>query len=245
MAKRTLGKIHHARWVTLALRINFLHIPSAELFRLCWFVINVYSLLWFTAKRNWRATEGPLVTFEAMKLINMLPADEKRIVVPVFQRGFGNWAHSEQLLLACLSSDDADIRSRAVAKIIQIRDSVGMEPKKKKKKVGVRIFKIPTFIFNAKDFTSMINWEDEQMTEPPYTMQFNNEELRQFETRPLILNVPSNSQFVERHIRVITENGRRAATPVLRDGLAHATMAHRQLRGKKETKADFSRVTPS
>ena len=72
----------------------------------------------------------------------------------------------------------------------------------------------------------MINWEDEQMTEPPYTMQFNNEELRQFETTPLILNVPSNSQFVERHIRVIAENGKRAATPVLRDGLAHATMRY-------------------
>ena len=105
----------------------------------------------------------------------------------------------------------------------------------------MRIFKIPSFIYAAKEYRSMIDWDNEQVTEPPYTMKFTLEELRQFEDTPLKLDVPSNSQFVERHIRIITENGTRAATPILRDGLAHATIAHRQLRGKKETKADFSR----
>ena len=248
LAKRTLAGINHARWITLALRINFLFMatpePSVELFRLCWFVINIYCFLWFSAKQRWRATEAPVITFEASKLIANLPIEERRVLSPVFQRGFGHWAHCEQILLACLSSPDPDVRAWAVARIIKIRETTArpVEPtRKRKQKSGVRTFEIPSFHYDAKDFKTMIDWECEQVTEPPYTMKLSDAEIRQFESHPLKLDVPSNSQFVERHIRLITENGTRSSSATIRDGLAHATIAHRQLRGKKESKENFSK----
>ena len=54
------------------------------------------------------------------------------------------------------------------------------------------------------------------------------------------MNIPSNTQHVERCIKLITENGTRKADPVLRDGLCHATVLSRKRHPKMETKADFS-----
>ena len=204
LMKRTLGKVHHARWITLALHINFLYMtcpePSEELYRLCWFVINVYCTLWFSAKKNWRATFAPILTFEALKLIK-----EREKLCPVFQRGFGHWAHLEQVLLCCLRSDDIDLGSKGIVVILKIREGKTKHdegPKRKKKGNHASI---------------------------------------RFELHPLVLDVPSNSQHVERFIRVTTEIGTKSADSTLRDGMVHATVAHRQLRGKKESKMDFSK----
>ena len=108
--------------------------PSEELCRLAWFVVNVYSLLWFRAKKQWRATEAPAITYKAMKLITDLKAehlDENQILEPVFKRGLMHWAHSEQLLLACLADLDADVRGRAVARIIQLHHESKEPPRKR------------------------------------------------------------------------------------------------------------------
>ena len=245
LAKRTLGPVFHARWITLALRINFLYMsvasPSEELFRLAFFVINVYALLWFTAKKNWRATEAPGIAFKAMQLLNGLPVNEQRILWPVYKRGFMYWAHSEQLLLAGLASEDRDIRSQAVARILRIRDQQQQHtPAKKRKNSGtVRTFELPAPVLNAQSYWSMIDWTKEQVLEPPYLRKYTDEEVKAFEDSPLILNVPSNSQHVERLIKLITENGKHAASSTLRDGLAKATMKSRQQRPKLRTRADF------
>ena len=47
---------------------------------------------------------------------------EKKVVSPIFERGF-YWAHSENILLAMLASQEADIRAHGVAKIFAIRDA--------------------------------------------------------------------------------------------------------------------------
>ena len=244
LAKRTLGPVFHARWLTLALRINFLYMsvasPSEELFRLTWFVINVYAFLWFSAKKNWRVTEAPNIAFKAMQLINGLPLNEQRILWPVYNRGFMYWAHSEQLFLACLASENADVRAQAVARILRLREpQQPTQAKKKKTSSNVRTFELPSPVLNAPNFWSMIDWSQEQVLEPPYLRKHSDEELRAFEDTPLILDVPSNSQHVERLIKLITENGTRAATPTLRDGLTKATLRSRQQRPKLRTRADF------
>ena len=45
----TLGPLNHARWITLALRLNFLYMstadPSEEIQRLAWFVVTIYASL--------------------------------------------------------------------------------------------------------------------------------------------------------------------------------------------------------
>ena len=152
LAQRTLGPVFHARWLTLAIRVVFLYMsiaqPSEHLFRLTWFVVNIYCYLWFKAKCQWRATEAPLIAFDAMKLIDSLPDHEKLVLCPVFERGFMYWAHPEQLFLGCLASSDDDMRARAVARIIRLRHPAEAavekaNPKKRKTKSVVRIFELP------------------------------------------------------------------------------------------------------
>ena len=212
LAKRTLGPVFHARWLTLALRINFLYMstesPSEELYRLTFFVVTVYCALWFSEKKNWRATEAPGIAFNAMQLINNLPINEQRILWPVYNRGFTYWIHSEQLFLACLASENPDVRAQAVARILRLRQPEAQQPthsKKRKRSSNVRIFQLPSPVLNAPNYWSMINWNEEQVLEPLYLQKYSDSEIRAFEDTPLSLNVPSNSQHVERLIKLITE----------------------------------------
>ena len=172
----TLGPLNHARWITLALRLNYLYMstpnPSEEISRLAWFVVTIYGVIWFLAKRNWKAYQAPEIVFRVMKLIHGLPLHERRILCPVFERGFLYWMHPEQLLLGCIASDDADVRSRAVARVIQIRStrsesSKVVVGKKRGRKPAVRVLELPNPVYSAKDFTTMIDWNESQVTEPP------------------------------------------------------------------------------
>lgn len=212
--------------------------PSEELYRLAWFVINIYGFLWFNAKYRWRATQAPIIAFEAMKLIHGLPKHEKLVLAPVFERGFSYWAHSEQLLLACLASDDSDVRARAVARILRLRHAPAAS--QKSKKIAVRVFENPIPVYTATHFSSMIDWSKEQILEPPFLRKHSDDDIKAFESAPLILDVPGNTQFLERFIKLITEKGTCAASPTIRDGLSKATLRNRRSQSKLETKADFS-----
>ena len=122
-----------------AIRINMLYMsttsPSTELVRLTHFVLCIYSHLWFESRLRWKATEAPLLYFKAMRLIAALPTQEKKVVLPTFERGF-YWAHSENILLAMLASQEADIRARGVAKIFAIRDAEKLSGDREKQGKG-------------------------------------------------------------------------------------------------------------
>ena len=230
----TLGPLNHARWITLAVRLNYLYMstpnPSEEIVRLAWFVVTIYSVIWFQAKRDWKAHQAPELVFRVMKLIHSLPLDERRILCPVFERGYLYWIHPEQLLLGCLASDDPDVRSRAVARIIQIRSArlessevVGKKPGRKPAPT-VRVVELPNPIYSAKDFTTMIDWDTSQVTEPPVLRDLSDAEIKAFQTTPFACIQPSNTQFVERSIQLIAKNGLRSTSQTLRRGHAHATL---------------------
>ena len=237
----TLGPVNHARWITLALRLNYLYMstpnPSEEIVRLAWFVVTIYAVIWFLAKRNWKAHQAPELVFRAMKLIHRLPLHKRRILCPVFERGFLYWMHPEQLLLGCIASDDPDVRSRAVARIIQTRSvrsesSKGVVGKKRGRKPAstVRVLELPNPIYSAKDFTSMIDWSKSQVTEPPVLRDLSEEDIKAFQTTPFTCIQPSNTQFVERSIQLIAKNGTRSASQTLRSGHAHATLESQERR---------------
>ena len=226
--------------------------PSPEIVRLATFVVTVYACLWFQSKLYWRAHEAPGIAFATMKLIHGLPLEEQRVLKPVFERGFF-WGHPEQLLLGCLGSADRDIRARAVARIIKAReDSVegskgkgGKEGKGgkggKRKDNGVRVFTLPKPVYTAKDFSTMIDWETEVVTSPPYLRKYSNSDIRKFEEDPLVIEIPSNSQHVERYIQLISKNADRKSSAKHRDGLSKATIQSRQQQPRLRTKADFAK----
>ena len=77
--------------------------------------------------------------------------------------------------------------------------------------------------------------------EPPFLRDCSDEDVQKCIDEPFVLEIPSNSQFVERQIQLISQIGPRAATAEMRDGLARATIRNCELLPKCETKADYSK----
>ena len=86
----------------------------------------------------------------------------------------------------------------------------------------------------------MILWKNAQVTEPPILADYSDQQIREFIKQPLILDIPSNTQFVERLIKVITQKGTKAADPKVRDGLVRATLNSQKEMPRCRTKADFN-----
>lgn len=70
-----------------------------------------------------------------------------------------------------LFNDREDIRKIAVTKIIEAR--------KNNEEGKIRCFQIPPLNFNANDYFELINWENNQVTEPPITSKIDQEILKQ------------------------------------------------------------------
>ena len=85
----------------------------------------------------------------------------------------------------------------------------------------------------------MIHWNLSQLTEPPFLKDYDDEHMKTFQDTPLHLDIPSNTQFVERMIKVITAKGTASASSKIRDGLAKATIESRKEMPRLKTKEDF------
>ena len=86
----------------------------------------------------------------------------------------------------------------------------------------VRIFQTPKPVYITTCFTTMIDWKSEQVCVSPHVRDYTNEQIKQFETAPLVLSVPSNSQqaqHVERFIQLNTKVGTKALSSIARDGI--------------------------
>ena len=104
---------------------------------------------------------------------------------------------------------------------------------------GPRTFNLPKPNYDAVSYANMIIWEDAQKTEPPLLKDYDDERLQQLQKSPLQLDISSNTQFVERQIRVVTQKGTLAADPKVRDGLAKATLGSYKKMPRYKSKADF------
>ena len=116
-----------------------------------------------------------------------------------------HWAHSEQLLLACLADHDADVRGRAVARIIQLhRESE--EPTRKQGRPtasGLRVFQLPKPNWVATLYSNMIDWKAEQVYEPPYAsfLLIRLENSRNCRSYSMCLQTPNMSRGVSNNQR--------------------------------------------
>ena len=255
LARRKIGKISFARWLTLAIRINMCYMstrkPSTGLVILTKFVVTIYAKLWFESKLRWRATDAPSLYFKAMKLIAKLKDSKPKItsekfqkVKETFERGFGYWGHSENILLAMLASENKDERARAVARISTLRgiQRQGQEKEKsaqaedEEKEDSVRIFQVPKPVYSAQSYEEMIDWDKEQVCPPPYVQFHTDEEIQEYVVTPLKLDVPSNSQHVERFIQVNAKVGTKAVSNRDRNGLVFARQKYQKENPNKENK---------
>jgi hypothetical protein len=67
----------------------------------------------FSFKCQWRVTKAAELTFQAMKNMMALPEEERKIVLPVFERAFF-YRHPKQLLLNMLEDVDQVVCLEAI-----------------------------------------------------------------------------------------------------------------------------------
>ena len=117
------------------------------------------------------ATEAPKVLFEGYQVLLSLPIAEQSVVMPVVDRAYW-WRHPEQLLLACLSCNTSQVRTKAIDRIFAIHRSPDtmIYPKsddrrrRTSKRPVVRPLQSPMSNFRASHFSEMIDWEESLLT---------------------------------------------------------------------------------
>lgn len=238
LAAKQPGKISHARWLTTANRILRLYVstegPSNELNILTEYVIKVYATTWFLVKHKSPCKYGPKHLFHLIQASRYLPTKFKDTVNKVIQRN-AFFAHPENVLLAMLADDRKYIRELALRRVLKSRVS--------RNDNQIRDFKVPKLNFAATDYTELIDWQSEEVTEPPLTKSISEAVLRNMivnipETIE-ILSFPCHTQAVERHIKMVTEASTSVCGNTARDGVIRAKIASRKATPKMETKKDF------
>ena len=207
--KQIIGPLNHSRWLTCASRICRVWVSKHNLRKnsktykslriIVTFIVTHYAPMWFHIKSKPNVLNGPRHVLKMVQLTSKYCSEDTReIVEPVIQRGAWQ-AHSENMLLSMMGSDDEIERRFAIKKIIEIRGD---------KELGddsVRDFHVPTLKWDADSLFNLIDWsgENEPIYEPVITCSFTNEELKQFLDKPLPADdVPCHTQSCERAVKV-------------------------------------------
>lgn len=232
------GSLNHSRWLTAANRILRLYAtktdPEEKLVILATYVMRVYGPMWFKIKCNPSCINGAKHLWETISLSRYLNADFKTIIDKVIQRN-GYFGHPENLLIAMLADDREIIRDLAYRRIVKARTE---------KAAGLRMFKVPSFNFDAEDYTNIITWRDCEITEPPLTLNISDEDLKAIVKSGLgtyqnIKDFPCHTQAVERCIKLVTEASIAVCGKNKRDGFIRARLLSRQRMPTFDTKKQF------
>jgi hypothetical protein len=106
---------------------------------------------------------------------------------------------------------------------------------------NVRKVVLPKIKFQAKSYHTMINWETELKSEPPYIAALTNEQLISILDTPLdVPKWPNHTQAVERGIKLLTEACTEVTGQRERDGYIRQRLFSRQLMPSFKTKGHFN-----
>ena len=129
MAQLEVGRLSHARWLTLGCRIlrfyTFQTKPSKNLKILVEFCLKIYFSSWFDIKLNSEITDAAVNYFRMLKRIVQFPHKPTRDLAlktlkptrdlalkTLMRNGFS--AHPENIILSMLADSDQIVRSQAV-----------------------------------------------------------------------------------------------------------------------------------
>ncbi len=229
-----IGPLNHSRWLTAASRICKLYAstksPSQNLQTITSYIVGIYAPMWFQIKTHDLATDGPKNLYSLMKKSNSIQDENtKNIVQRSIQRN-AFFAHSENLLLAQLASENKSERSDAVHKILRIRDQIP--------NAGIRRFEVPDINFNARKWTAIIA-DDSNSTEPPITANMNEDELKSIiDNRLDVPKFKCHTQMVERGVKEVTRVSLKAIDLNKRNCMVKKTLIHRAKYPKLDSKKD-------
>ena len=146
----------------------------------------------------------------------------------------GYYAHSENVLVGMLASNEDEVRLKAIQTILSARKESHSHSSTK-----VRQFVVPEINIEANNFYDMIDFSDE-VYEPPLLTRFKNNEIEELDSRPLKLLHPCHNQAVERHVKLVTEAARKVATFSRRDGLIRQRIRSRKIMKRFDCKNQFN-----
>lgn len=233
------GPLNHSRWLTTANRILRLYAtktdPEENIVILATYVMRVYGPMWFIIKCNPSCINGAKHLWKTISLSRYLSINLREIIDKVIQRN-GYFGHPENLLLAMLGDDREFVRDLAYRRILKARTENVQ---------GLRTFKVPSFNFEAEDYTDLITWRECTITEPPLTLNISDEDLKTFvksgfSTCQNVKDFPCHTQAVERCIKLVTEASSAVFGENKRDGFIRARLLSRQQMPTFDTKKQFN-----
>lgn len=243
LALRDPGEVDHSRWLTTANRFMRLYVgtarPSATLKNIVQVIMKVYVPMWFTIKRQWKCTEGAKHVWRMITLARQLPKKYRDLVNHYIQIN-AYFAHPENILISMVTDERPHIRRLGIERILQARR---IHPESE----GIRFFHVPKLNFNAKDYTELIQWEEEAITPPPIFANISSEDLQVIlnddsEGSPRALEVPDfpvHTQSVERHVKMVSEAAASGCGNERRDGNIRQKIKSRQVMPGYKSKKDF------
>lgn len=218
-----IGPYNQSRWVTTASRICLLYAstkkPCKNLQIFTFYVVNVYAPCWFQIKKNELAIDGPKNLFFLIDKTKLLKDSKAQEIVKKCVQRNAFFAHSENVLLGQLASDNRAERYIAVHKILKIRKRSVTE--------GVRRFKVPRINYEAETWTD-IAITDSTETEPPFTLKMSEVELKNIiHNRLQVPKYKCHTQMVERAVKEVTRVSANVIDSNKRSSMVKATLVHR------------------
>ena len=153
------------------------------------------------------------------------------MVIPVIQRGAWR-AHSENMLLAMLESEEQARRQFAIEKTKEIRG------KQKFGDSSIRDFHVPEVNFDADSLFTLIDLSDPaRLFEPVLTCSIPTDQLDQYSEHPFPkLDIDCHTQSCERAVKETTIAASKLYGFERRDGLIRAKLQSRKLISRIESK---------
>jgi hypothetical protein len=240
LSKRNPGPLSHSRWLTTANRLLRLYIatanPTSGFKQIVEYVMKVYTPLWFTVKTKHGIDHGAKHVWELVYRSRYLPENLLEVIDPVIARN-AFFASPENLLLAMLTDDRAQIRQLAVRRIIKARGTISESGG------NVRSFFVPKINFEAKDYIDIIDWFHCEITPPPVLSQVSSEELMSLHENANswdFSQFPCHTQAVERTVKLVTDASARVCGHDNRDGYVRSTLLSRKIMPNFHQKSHFN-----
>ena len=99
----------------------------------------------------------------------------------------------------------------------------------------VRFLKVPQLNFDTSSYNELISWDN--LSEPPLTMHFTNDELEDIVTKPLsVCKYLCHNQSVERCVKEVSAAASKVIGEKAREGFVRMRLKSRKLMPKRETK---------
>ena len=198
-------------------------------------IVGVYVPNWFNIKVKSSWVEGAINLLNQMQLLKNQAQEVIDIVLPTFKRSAW-YAHFESVLLSMLCSHIEVERGEDVNKIVKLRGA-----RIDTLKFGDRSFRIrktPTIIMEATCLSKLIDRSD--ISEPPLTCLPSNQVVKEFINTPMkVPKWPSHTQFVERCVKMTSENACHVFDQVRRVTYIRGQLASRELTADNSSKKDF------